>query len=245
MVILQTVTTQNGIDFWTLTSIIASIVSVIIGGFAIWLSVTFYKLSGKVAEDTKEASKSLGASVQRLETLFDRLYSDTFGIMKDTVSDMRKHIWPQGYSEEEISRKVEEKASEKILNIKKDLNDELSELIKRVGETEEKVDSFKDMSGIIEKAITQTRKVENEAQREVLKTEVLNDILSIVIEDLPLKLGDVLRNRGLRRKYPKSQIIGCIKRYIKDGIIEIEGDIDNMDAVLKSKFNEDDFEEVK
>ncbi len=243
MIILEV--TSNGIDFWTLTSIIASIVSVIIGGFAIWLSVTFYKLSGKVAEDTKEASKSLGASVQRLETLFDRLYSDTFGIMKDTVSDMRKHIWTKNYSEEEMTVKVEEKATEKIINIKKELNNELSELIKRVGATEEKVDSFKDLSGIIEKAINQTRKVENEAQREVLQTEVLNDILGIILQDLPLRMGDILHNPRLRKKYPRSQIINCIKRYKEDDIIEVEGDVDNLNSLVRKKFNDDDFEEVK
>ena len=78
----------------TTASLIASIVSLIIGGFAIWLSVTFYRMSNKISEDTKGAAKGISASVRRLESLFDSLYSDTFSMMKDTVSDMRKHIWP-------------------------------------------------------------------------------------------------------------------------------------------------------
>jgi len=33
-------------------SLVASVVSFIMGGFAIWLSVTFYRMSNQISEDT-------------------------------------------------------------------------------------------------------------------------------------------------------------------------------------------------
>jgi uncharacterized membrane-anchored protein YhcB (DUF1043 family) len=77
------------------TSIIASVVSVILGIFAIWLSITFYKMSDRISNEIKIASKDISSTVSRLEKLFESLYSDTFSIMKETYSDMRKHVWPE------------------------------------------------------------------------------------------------------------------------------------------------------
>ena len=77
-----------------IVSLVAFIVSMIIGGFAIWLSITFYKMSTAALKETAEAAKEISSGVRRLDDLFNKLYSDTFGIMKDTMTDMRKHIWP-------------------------------------------------------------------------------------------------------------------------------------------------------
>ena len=82
-------------------SLIASIVSVLIGGLAIWLSLTFYKMSTQLSQDAKEASKGISASVERLEKVFDKLYTDTFSMVKETMSDMRKHIWPGKTAEDD------------------------------------------------------------------------------------------------------------------------------------------------
>jgi len=67
-------------------SLIASITSVILAVGAIWLSITFYRMSSAASKATEEAAKGISASVERLEKLFDKLYSDTFSMMRDTVS---------------------------------------------------------------------------------------------------------------------------------------------------------------
>lgn len=86
-------------------SFIASIASLILSLGAIWLSVVFFRMSDSASKATTEAAKGIAASVERLEKLFDKLYSDTFSMMKDTVSDMRKHIWnnPQNDTSQEKS----------------------------------------------------------------------------------------------------------------------------------------------
>lgn len=74
-------------------SLVASIASVILALLAIWLSFAFFKLSSSASKSTEEAAKGISASVERLEKLFDKLYADTFSMMRETVTDMRQHIW--------------------------------------------------------------------------------------------------------------------------------------------------------
>lgn len=56
-----------------LISFIASVASLILAVGAIWLSVVFYKMSVAASNATTEAAKGIGASVERLEKLFDKL----------------------------------------------------------------------------------------------------------------------------------------------------------------------------
>ncbi|MEC4090115.1 hypothetical protein [Pseudoalteromonas rubra] len=107
---------SDSVSWLEIISIVSSIVSVIIGGFAIWLAVKFYEMSNKSAEKLEKASSNIEATNKRLETLFDKLYSDTFAMVKDTVSDMRNHVWRNDQqtdeSENNISHLKEELRSE-------------------------------------------------------------------------------------------------------------------------------------
>lgn len=91
---------MDGKSVFDIISFIASIASLILAIGAIWLSVVFFRMSDSASKATTEAAKDIAASVERLEKLFDKLYSDTFSMMRDTVADMRKHIWnnPQSSS---------------------------------------------------------------------------------------------------------------------------------------------------
>ena len=100
----------NIIEVISLTASIASLVLAIV---AIWLSLVFFKLSGATSEKANEASRSVMSSVEKLEKIFDKLYSDTFSIMKDTVSDMRKHYWKEE-PDDDIDVELKEKTNEKI-----------------------------------------------------------------------------------------------------------------------------------
>lgn len=84
---------MDGKSVFDVIAFIASIASLILAITAIWLSVVFFRMSDAASKATSEAAKDIAASVDRLENLFDKLYSDTFSMMRDTVTDMRKHIW--------------------------------------------------------------------------------------------------------------------------------------------------------
>ena len=183
------------------------------------LSIKFYKWSTDAAEKSNEAAKNISSNVQRLETLFDRLYSDTFGMMKDTVADMRKHIWTKNYTDDDLSEKIEEKANDKISEVKKEINSELGELIKRLGKTEEKIDSFKDISSLIDKAINETRKIESEVKKTSVDSNTLNTILSVLFNKAPISIAELIEIPELTI-YQESTIISALERYMKDQIIE-------------------------
>jgi len=86
-------TNSHGLNTIEVISFISSIASLILALLSIWLSIKFYKMSTEASNKTNEAAKDIDASVKRLETLFEKIYSDTFGMMKDTYSDMRKHMF--------------------------------------------------------------------------------------------------------------------------------------------------------
>lgn len=101
-----------------LVSLVASIASLIVAVGAIWLSIVFYKMSSNASNATNEAAKGIDASVQRLEKLFDKLYSDTFSMMKDTVSDMRKHIWNKPSEETgELSQLIKQEIESQVSSV--------------------------------------------------------------------------------------------------------------------------------
>ena len=78
-----------------LISLFSSIAALILAIVAIWLSIVFYRLSSALSAGTTEAAKGINASVEKLENLFDKLYTDTFSMVRETVSDMRKQLWPR------------------------------------------------------------------------------------------------------------------------------------------------------
>lgn len=75
------------------SSFVAAIVSIILGVYAIWLSIVFYRMSVAASAKLDKASSDVADNVRRLETLFDRMYSDTFSLVRDTYADMRREMW--------------------------------------------------------------------------------------------------------------------------------------------------------
>lgn len=111
--------TLTGIE---LVSLIASVASLILAVVAIWLAIKFFNMSNEASKATTEAAKGIGASVERLENLFDKLYSDTFTMMKDTVTDMRKHIWnkPSTEDKKEVDDSIKQEIESQIQKVLSD-----------------------------------------------------------------------------------------------------------------------------
>ena len=162
-------------------SFASSIASLILSVLAIILSIVFYKMSSDESKSTIKAAQDIEANVKKLEQLFDRLYSDTFSMMKDTVTDMRNHIWknPQsGQTDNDIENEKIDIKSE----VKKQIEDALSELNlqKETSATiEEKVEKI--VSELLEK---------NKPKERTLPKEV---VLSVIKRFEPLTIRDILK----------------------------------------------------
>lgn len=84
-----------------LFTIIVSISSILLAIVAITLSILFYVWSRKSNEDIQKTSIHIDHNTEKIEKLFDRFYTDTFGIMKGTIAAMQKSVFPDGDSESE------------------------------------------------------------------------------------------------------------------------------------------------
>ena len=173
-------------------SVAASIASLALAILAIWLSITFFKMSSDLSVKTTEAAKGIIASVERLEKLFDKLYADTFSMMRDTVSDMRKHIWPEDKAVgDKLGEENEKRADEKVSKLKESMEREVAQMLQRQKITDDKVASLRvEMRSLLDKAITGSRQVEIEAREEITRTDILN-----ALRLLSRRHGDVRADR--------------------------------------------------
>lgn len=154
---------EQPISWLEILSIVSSLVSLIIGGLAIWLAVKFYEMSTKNSEKLEQASNNIESTTKRLETLFDKLYADTFAMVKDTVSDMRKHVWKADGAEKDIS-------DEKLEQLKSELSAELAESFKNGEQKKEISDLQEKLSELLDKAVEKSANISKAS----VESEVLN-----------------------------------------------------------------------
>jgi hypothetical protein len=198
-------------------SLIASLISVIIGLLAIWLSIQFYVMSNKSSEAMKNASKEISSSVNRLEKLFDRFYSDTFSVMKETYSDMRRHIWPeQQLSDEGTENEIENKSDPEVDKIKDEVNKELSRIIKN--KQEENEAKIRELSSLLNKAMSKSRNALIKTQEKTVRNYLLYLLRNMEEQSLNMSADSVIvKSAG---KFPFSVIIKELKKMQRDNLIE-------------------------
>ncbi len=207
-------------------SLIASLASLILAIVAIWLSFKFFEKSSEASEKTIEASKGISASVERLEKLFDKLYSDTFTMMKDTVSDMRNHIWNKDgktvSKEEHIEEELEKKAEEKVDKLKTELSKDLTLMFEKQNITGAKLSSLKnELTGLIEKAVSQTRNLEIEAREETLRDYILRNCRIIKRRKRIIKADDLVERASSDGLNP-SKLLDELVKMKADGLVDFD-----------------------
>lgn len=209
---------MNTLDLF---SLVASIVSMVLAIAAIWLSIVFFRMTTAASTATTEAARGISASVERLEKLFDKLYSDTFSMMKDTVSDMRKHIWPaDNAGSDGAIDEIEEKAQEKLKQFKKEMEQELSKVL----QGQEQVSGLRhDLERLLEEAMSASRRVAIEAREETIRGHILGELRRVrrigrsptTAQELVEKLGD---------EFPATRVIDELESLRKEGLIRINSD---------------------
>lgn len=217
-------------DSWALqgTAIVASVVSMIIGGFAVWLSVTFYRWSTSVSEKTNEASKDIESSVDRLEKLFDKLYSDTFSMMRDTVDDMRKHAWATEEDTDKkksagLSHEVEKKAEQRIAEMKVGVSQELNKLFKQQENTDAKIGSLKEhLTQVMEKVINESRKIDADALEATIRDHIIKRINKVKRIRGHVTAAEIVeKNMG---DFNTKEIADELRKMKTDGVISWDGE---------------------
>jgi len=205
-------------------SFAAAIASLVLAIVAIVLSIVFYQMFSKLSESAKESAKDIGASVQKLEKLFDRLYADTFSMMKDTVSDMRKHAWGEATSEtSNILEEADKKTEEKIKTLHDRMEKQVSQILQDQKITDGRVGQIgKELKQLIDKAIDDSRNVEHEVREETIRKQILDYIRKLRRSGRKVSAFELVNN--LSQKVPFSNVIRELESMKKDGFIDWEGD---------------------
>src|SRR5579875_3882102 len=155
----------TGFDVINLFSAAISIVLAIV---ALALSIFFFVQSKKAADQASKSADEISASVRRLEKIFDSLYSDTFAIMRDTVTDMRHHVWkmvPAHSASNEGDNSVENQRSIS----QSAMLEELGKVSRHVGLTDAKISELTArLSPVIDRIL-------EEQQRTLIKSVVANE----------------------------------------------------------------------
>jgi vacuolar-type H+-ATPase subunit H len=215
-----------------LVSLFASFASLILAVVAIWLSIVFFKLSSKLSESTTEAAKGIGSSVERLEKLFDKLYSDTFSMMRDTVSDMRKHIWPtEPTGDDQLAEEAERKADEKIEELKKSVSDELATVLQRQRVADEKLQSFRaEMNHLIDRVIVSSRQVDVEAREETLRAAILRSLRLLQRRHRRVSASDLVER--LMPEAPGHKVVEELMKMRDEGLLTLSEDPVGPDTII-------------
>jgi hypothetical protein len=202
---------------------VASIVSIVLAGVAIALSITFFRMSTQLSEEAKNAAQRIGNSVDRLEKLFDKLYSDTFSLMKDTYQDMRKHAWPEGAKVSgELMTEAERKTDEKLNLLQKNLAMQLDKVLSKQMRTETEVAKVKnDVQELVGRAISESRKVEEQAREETMRDHIIRQMGLLMRPEGYVRADTIVDS--LSQKVPGTIIIRELMKMRDDGVISYQG----------------------
>jgi hypothetical protein len=149
----------SGFDYLNLFSSSASIVLAVV---ALALSVFFFVMAKRDAERADKSASEITSSVDRLEKIFDSLYSDTFSMMRDTVSDMRKHVWTAvpGVPEEVAGGTDPVIVAEepKVATQQTTLLDEIGEISRRLGIADAQIAELsRQVTPAVQKSLSEAR----------------------------------------------------------------------------------------
>jgi hypothetical protein len=169
----------------TVIELVGSFVSITLAGFAIWQASMFYRWGARAANESHEAARALESSVKKLEELFDRFYSDTFGMVRDTFSDFRKHAWAEDgdgkHAEaDDALAEVEKRAAAKVADLRLEMMGEVGDLVQKLGATTSQVTEMEDRLGqVVDRAIAGSREAENEAIEATIRDRLLDRLASL------------------------------------------------------------------
>lgn len=209
--------------------LIASVASLVLAVLAIWLSIVFYRFAQAASADSARSANDIQSAVVRLEKLFDSLYADTFSMMRDTVGDMRKHIWhrPAG-AENDTGAEASKSANAEILAA-------ITEASAELGITQKQV------AALVERVEPRVKESVDEVR--LLPARVIRSRSQTVLRNA--KRGITMN--GLRRRIsgshhvPLTDFVEALFAMKQEGIVDWEGDELSGDSriILTNAIDED------
>lgn len=113
--ILKTI--ESVFTVFNIVAFIASLVSIIIAIVAFVMSILFYRWADKSSKNIENVSQEIRDNTKKIEIIFDKLYSDTFGIMKSNIEAMQTSCFCQPISSGDSSQSSDDQLDSMIYSI--------------------------------------------------------------------------------------------------------------------------------
>ena len=208
-----------------LISLAATIASLVLSIVAIGLSITFFILSTKLADKSLKAAEGINLTVEQIEKLFDKFYSDTFSLTRDIVMSS---ISPQKQKEAEVLiRESESKTEAKIDELKASTQKDMSRIFKENQISNQTL--IEAMNKLMEKAINTSSRAEKEVKGETYKTTIVRFLNNFVDKQDRIFYYDLITQLGL---LPPPIIFDEIIKLKNDGFIAFSGDMPNLTTII-------------
>jgi hypothetical protein len=221
-------------DQWVqVFALAASLVSVMLAFFAIWLAWKFYQASSVSTEQTKEAAKAIHSGVAQLDRLFGSLYADTFSMMRETYSDIRRRAFEPPLPEAtDASGAVRAQIDEGLRALRAELNKDVAAIAERIGAPEGKAAAVKEqVEQVVDKAITATHSIEETIRSDALGGVARGAVLMALGGADPRRpapgrrtIAEVLNSPAISDHIGIVQAERAIRALEMDGLVSIRGD---------------------
>ncbi len=111
-------------------SLVTALLSIILAVLSMVLSILFYRWSETSNKEMQRLSTDIGSNVKKIEAIFDKLYSDTFGMMKSNMEVMQSRFLASGDSNLSVDEQIEEAIISCIVKTKNTTSESLCYIIK-------------------------------------------------------------------------------------------------------------------
>jgi uncharacterized protein with von Willebrand factor type A (vWA) domain len=163
--------TNSPVDWVAVAGITAGFMSVFLAIVAIWLSIAFYRMSQISSKSIETATTRVESATSQLQALFDRMYSDVFSMTRDTVSDMRRTLWPN--ATDGVEENGNDIADSRLAALRGELIEAIKTVSEDVGLTRDKLDMLQGrLAPVVERAISESAIVGSDAQRHAAREDI-------------------------------------------------------------------------
>jgi hypothetical protein len=169
-----------------ITALVTSFVSVILAGFAIWLSLQFFKMSSDMMMKTKVSADKISSEVARVAALFEKLYAGTFDMVRKT----QDKLWEQMEATPSqvganINAEYERKLKEGDKGLREEIKLDIASVLERQEIADEKITELSSqLADVANEAISRSREVEANARSNMMRNYIYEKIESYIMPSI-------------------------------------------------------------
>ncbi|HBB93935.1 MAG TPA: hypothetical protein DC054_00970 [Blastocatellia bacterium] len=207
-------------------SLVASVASLVLAAVAILLSYMFFRLSAESSNGIQASTHAIDNSVTQLDRLFELLHTETFQIVRGTISAYEKRFLADPAIVEESEQLAVTKTNEKIEQFKADMRTELETAVAKFGKTEAQLSPVRQqLEKVLDMAIDGSLNADREAREENIKDHLLSYLNELSSSDSAMPVMKVALH--FRDRFRPADILKALIELKQDGRIDFDRKIDH------------------